>query len=202
MQLPSASSPPPRRILSIWCARIALDRWRVAQDCKPGEGADSEPVALITETAHGPRIDTANAAGMAGGARGGHDVGRCPHAVPGLARCTRRSGRRPRIARKTGGMVTPLGPLVGARPAGQPAGRRHRSRPFVRRRGQAAGRCARLLRPARSGRPACYRAHGRGGMGPVTLRAPRSGAGRLYSVARRRHSSPACRSACGGAQAG
>ena len=89
MQLPSAPSPPPRRILSIWCARIALDRWRVAQDCKPGEGADSEPVALITETAHGPRIDTANAAGMAGGARGGMMLADartlCPalRAVPG-----------------------------------------------------------------------------------------------------------------------
>lgn len=62
---------PPRRILSIWCARLAIDRWRLAEGCARGEGADAEPLALITETAHGPRIDAVNDAAMAAGARKG-----------------------------------------------------------------------------------------------------------------------------------
>ncbi|WP_067679460.1 DUF6504 family protein [Tsuneonella dongtanensis] len=61
----------PRRILSVWLSRLAIDRWRLASGLAPGEGADAEPYALITETAHGPRIDAANAAGLAGGARSG-----------------------------------------------------------------------------------------------------------------------------------
>ncbi|MFN6935874.1 MAG: Y-family DNA polymerase, partial [Tsuneonella sp.] len=61
----------PRRILSVWLSRLAIDRWRLASGLAPGEGADAEPTALITETAHGPRIDAANAAGIAGGARSG-----------------------------------------------------------------------------------------------------------------------------------
>jgi len=58
----------PRRILAIWCARLSVDRWRLALDCKPGEGPDAQPVALITETAHGPRIAALNAAGHEAGA--------------------------------------------------------------------------------------------------------------------------------------
>ncbi|MGN6495976.1 MAG: DNA polymerase Y family protein, partial [Tsuneonella sp.] len=60
-----------RRILSIWLSRLAIDRWRLANDLAFGEGADAQPLALITETAHGPRIDAANAAGEAAGARPG-----------------------------------------------------------------------------------------------------------------------------------
>lgn len=62
---------PPRRILAIWCARLALDRWRLAKGCAEGEGADAEPLVLVTETAHGPRIDAANRAAQAAGAQGG-----------------------------------------------------------------------------------------------------------------------------------
>jgi protein ImuB len=65
---------PARRIMAIWLARLAIDRWRQAEHCRPGEGADAEPVALITETAHGPRIDAANQAGIAAGARPGMPV--------------------------------------------------------------------------------------------------------------------------------
>ncbi|MEM7700956.1 MAG: DNA polymerase Y family protein [Pseudomonadota bacterium] len=57
-----------RRILAIWCARLSVDRWRLAHGLKPGEGADAEPTALITETAHGPRIAALNDAGRAVGA--------------------------------------------------------------------------------------------------------------------------------------
>lgn len=68
---PSLSPPANRRILSVWLSRLAIDRWRLGNGLAPGEGADAEPTALITETAHGPRIDAANAAGLAAGARPG-----------------------------------------------------------------------------------------------------------------------------------
>ena len=57
--------------MAIWCADLALDRWRHSEACRHGEGADAAPLALITETAHGPRIDAANAAARAHGAARG-----------------------------------------------------------------------------------------------------------------------------------
>ncbi len=57
--------------MAIWLPRLAIDRWRQAEGCKPGEGADAEPVALIVETAHGPRIEAANEAALAVGAQPG-----------------------------------------------------------------------------------------------------------------------------------
>jgi protein ImuB len=68
------SSSPTRRIMAIWLARLAVDRWRQAEGYARGEGADAEPVALIAETAHGPRITEANDAGLAAGARPGMPV--------------------------------------------------------------------------------------------------------------------------------
>ena len=62
------ASPPSRRIMAIWLTRLAVDRWRHAEGCATGEGADAAPVALIAETAHGPRIEAANDAGLAAGA--------------------------------------------------------------------------------------------------------------------------------------
>ena len=59
--------PPPRRILAVWLARLAVDRWRLGEGCVPGEGADALPVALVAETAHGPRIAATNAAARAAG---------------------------------------------------------------------------------------------------------------------------------------
>jgi len=59
----------PRRILSIWLAAFAIDRWRLAEGCARGEGADAQPLVLITETAHGPRIAATNHAARANGAR-------------------------------------------------------------------------------------------------------------------------------------
>lgn len=58
----------PRRILAIWCARLSVDRWRLAQGCEADEGADADPVALITETAQGPRIAAINHAAREAGA--------------------------------------------------------------------------------------------------------------------------------------
>lgn len=67
--------------MAIWCVRLSVDRWRLSHApetgdlrtgaLKSGEGADAEPTVLITETAHGPRIDAANDAGHAAGARSG-----------------------------------------------------------------------------------------------------------------------------------
>ena len=61
----------PRRILSIWLARLAIDRWRLLEGCGEGAGADGQPIALVTDTAHGPRIDAANRAGLDAGAHPG-----------------------------------------------------------------------------------------------------------------------------------
>lgn len=74
-----------RRVLSIWCRDLALDRWRLGECCAPGEGADAAPLALIAETAHGPRITAANAAGRAGGARAGMMVADARTLCPELA---------------------------------------------------------------------------------------------------------------------
>lgn len=60
-----------RRILAVWCARLAIDRWRLAQGLAEGQGADAAPLALITETAHGPRITAVNTAGSVAGAQPG-----------------------------------------------------------------------------------------------------------------------------------
>jgi protein ImuB len=61
--------------MAIWLARLAIDRWRQKQsapeDCKEGEGRDAEPLALIGETAHGPRVEAANAAALGLGVRAG-----------------------------------------------------------------------------------------------------------------------------------
>ncbi|MGQ7828956.1 Y-family DNA polymerase [Altererythrobacter sp. Z27] len=62
---------PPRRIMSIWFAQFAVDRWRLSNGFRRGEGADAAPTVLIAETAHGPRIAAANDAGRAAGARAG-----------------------------------------------------------------------------------------------------------------------------------
>ncbi len=53
------SSPPDRRILAIWLPALAIDRWRLGEGLRRGEGADAQPFALLAETAHGPRIAAA-----------------------------------------------------------------------------------------------------------------------------------------------
>lgn len=75
---------PPRRILAIWFVRLALDRWRLAEDCREGEGADAAPLALIAETAHGPRIAAVNRAGAEAGVREGVMLADARALCPGL----------------------------------------------------------------------------------------------------------------------
>jgi protein ImuB len=57
--------------LAIWLPRLAIDRWRLVDRLEEGQGADARPLALIDETAHGPRIAAVNAAGLEVGARPG-----------------------------------------------------------------------------------------------------------------------------------
>ena len=75
---------PPRRILSVWLSRLAIDRWRLAETCAAGEGADAEPTVLTAETAHGPRIEAANDAGHAAGAKAGMRLADARALCPGL----------------------------------------------------------------------------------------------------------------------
>jgi protein ImuB len=74
-----------RRILAVWCARLALDRWRLSEQLVEGEGADAVPLALITETAHGPRITAANTVGLAAGAQPGMMLADARTLCPSLA---------------------------------------------------------------------------------------------------------------------
>jgi protein ImuB len=50
---------------------MALDLWRHSENCREGDGADAHPLALIAETAHGPRIEAVNRAGHNAGVRAG-----------------------------------------------------------------------------------------------------------------------------------
>jgi len=70
--------------MAIWLSRLAIDRWRLAEGCAAGEGADVEPTVLIAETAHGPRIEAANDAGLAAGARPGMRLADARALCPGL----------------------------------------------------------------------------------------------------------------------
>ena len=78
-------TPPSRRILSIWLMRLAADRWRLGEGCRHGEGLDAAPLALIAETAHGPRIAAANAAALQAGARAGMMLADARALCPALA---------------------------------------------------------------------------------------------------------------------
>lgn len=52
-----------RRILSIWLPSLAIDRWRRTAP----RGADTQPVGLAADTAHGPRLVAVNAVAAAAG---------------------------------------------------------------------------------------------------------------------------------------
>jgi protein ImuB len=75
--------------MAIWCMDLALDRWRLAEGCARGPealaAADAAPLALIAETAHGPRIAATNAAAMAQGVRTGVMLADARTLCPALA---------------------------------------------------------------------------------------------------------------------
>ncbi len=60
-----------RALVSIWFPNFMIDRW--TRNCaQQGDAhASDAPVVLVTDTAHGPRIDAANAAAMEAGALAG-----------------------------------------------------------------------------------------------------------------------------------
>ena len=76
---------PVRRIAAVWLMDLPLDRWRRVNLLAPGEGADAAPFALISDTAHGPRIDAVNAAGQAAGAGPGMRLADARALCPELA---------------------------------------------------------------------------------------------------------------------
>lgn len=57
--------------MAIWLASLAVDRWRHSEHCRRGEGEDTAPVALVSENAHGLRIEAVNDAALAAGVRVG-----------------------------------------------------------------------------------------------------------------------------------
>ena len=62
---------PPRRILSVWLANLAIDRWRLATMGQEGAPRGDAPVVLIADTAHGPRITAVTPAARDRGAMPG-----------------------------------------------------------------------------------------------------------------------------------
>jgi len=68
-----------RRILSIWCVRLAIDRWQLA------EGINPVPFALVSEVAQGLRIAAPNAAAREQGVRTGAMLTDARAVCPGLA---------------------------------------------------------------------------------------------------------------------
>src|SRR3990167_6659548 len=80
-----------RRIMAIWLAQLALDRWRLAEASRTfppplkRRGSLDAPFALIADTAHGPRIDAVNDAGRMAGVRVGMLLADARSLCPGLA---------------------------------------------------------------------------------------------------------------------
>ena len=57
--------------MAIWAAQLSVDRWRLSNGLKRGEGLDGAPLALISDTAHGPRLEAVNQAAREAGLYGG-----------------------------------------------------------------------------------------------------------------------------------
>jgi len=71
--------------MAIWLMDLALDRWRQVNRLARGEGPDAAPLALISDTAHGPRIDAVNPAARAAGAAAGMRLADARALCPALA---------------------------------------------------------------------------------------------------------------------
>lgn len=71
--------------MAIWLVRLSVDLWRLAHAPEDRPAAEATPTALIFETAHGPRIAAANAAGLAAGARAGMLLADARALCPALA---------------------------------------------------------------------------------------------------------------------
>lgn len=71
--------------MAIWLTDLALDRWRQVNQVALGEGVDAAPLALISDTAHGPRLDVVNPAACAAGAAAGMRLADARALCPELA---------------------------------------------------------------------------------------------------------------------
>ncbi len=71
--------------MAIWLTDLALDRWRRVNQVALGEGVDAAPLALISDTAHGPRLDVVNPAARAAGAAAGMRLADARALCPELA---------------------------------------------------------------------------------------------------------------------
>jgi len=69
--------------MAIWLARLAIDRWQLAEGQYGNLGA--QPLALISESAHGPRITAVNAAAREAGVRAGTSLTDARALCPELA---------------------------------------------------------------------------------------------------------------------
>ncbi len=65
--------------MAVWLARLAIDRWQLA------DGPRADPVALISDSAHGPRITAINAAAREAGVRVGTSLTDARALCPELA---------------------------------------------------------------------------------------------------------------------
>ncbi len=74
-----------RAIVSIWFPNFAIDRWSRSTARQGNDAAALPPVVLVTETAHGPVIDAANALAQEGGARAGMRLADARMLAPQLA---------------------------------------------------------------------------------------------------------------------
>ena len=75
--------PPARRIMAVWLARLAIDRWQLADGLRGG--IEAGPLALIAESAHGPRLTAVNHAAQREGVRPGTMLTDARALCPGLA---------------------------------------------------------------------------------------------------------------------
>lgn len=57
--------------MAIWCAQLSVDRWRLSRADDGRVNEEEPPTVLITDTAHGPRIDAVTPEAYAVGARVG-----------------------------------------------------------------------------------------------------------------------------------
>ncbi|QKG71444.1 Y-family DNA polymerase [Erythrobacter mangrovi] len=84
MNAPGGEGRSRRRILAIWLSALALDRWRLAMGAA-GRALDAGPLVLIADTAHGPRIEAVNRAGVTAGARVGMRLADARTVCPDIA---------------------------------------------------------------------------------------------------------------------
>jgi protein ImuB len=70
--------------MAAWCPALAIDRWQLCRKAPDAPDLSDQPLVLVGETAHGPRITAASAAARAAGARVGMLLADARALAPGL----------------------------------------------------------------------------------------------------------------------